>query len=103
MEKNFLALGEGFQIRSIDEVDASYVLINKAYKALTDETVKENFLKYGNPDGPNEIKHGIALPKFLIDGPTSPFLVFVYVLLIAVILPLVVGSWWNGVRSIEAA
>lgn len=83
----------------IDAVDAAYVLINKAYKALTDETVKENFLKYGNPDGPNEIKHGIALPKFLIDGPSSPLLVLIYVLLIAIILPLVVSSWWNGVKS----
>lgn len=85
--------------KEIDEVDAAYVLINKAYKALTDETIRENFLKYGNPDGPNEIKHGIALPKFLIDGPTSPLLVLVYVLLIAIILPLVVSSWWNGVKS----
>lgn len=85
--------------KDIDAVDSAYVLINKAYKALTDETVRENFLKYGNPDGPNEIKHGIALPKFLIDGPTSPFLVLIYVLLIAVILPLFVRSWWNGVKS----
>lgn len=85
--------------KEIDAVDAAYVLINKAYKALTDETIRENFLKYGNPDGPNEIKHGIALPKFLIDGPTSPFLVLIYVLLIAVILPVMVSSWWNGVKS----
>lgn len=85
--------------KEIDAVDAAYVLINKAYKALTDETIRENFLKYGNPDGPNEIKHGIALPKFLIDGPTSPFLVLIYVLLIAVILPMMVSSWWNGVKS----
>lgn len=82
-----------------DAVDSAYVLINKAYKALTDEVVKENFLKYGNPDGPNEIKHGIALPKFLIDGPTSPFLVLIYVLLIAVILPMLVSNWWQGVKS----
>lgn len=83
----------------VDAVDSAYVLINKAYKALTDDTTKENFLKYGNPDGPNEIKHGIALPKFLIDGPTSPFLVLIYVLLIAVILPLLVSNWWHGVKS----
>ncbi|TID29421.1 hypothetical protein CANINC_001995 [Pichia inconspicua] len=82
-----------------DEVDSAYVLINKAYKALTDEVVKANFIKYGNPDGPNEIKHGIALPKFLIDGPTSPFLVLIYVLLIAIILPLLVSNWWQGVKS----
>lgn len=83
----------------IDSVDQAFVSINKAYKALTDETVRENFQKYGNPDGPGEIKHGIALPKFLVDGPTSPLLVIVYIFLIAVILPLVVGKWWSGVKS----
>lgn len=83
----------------IDLVDSSYVLINKAYKALTDESVRENFLKYGNPDGPNEIKHGIALPEFLINGKASPLLVLVYILLISIILPLIVGNWWYGVKS----
>lgn len=85
--------------KEIDEVDSAYVLINKAYKALTDEVTKENFLKYGNPDGPNEIKHGIALPKFLIEGSFSPIVILIYVLLIAVALPLFVSSWWNGVKS----
>lgn len=85
--------------KEIDEVDAAYVLINKAYKALTDDVTKENFLKYGNPDGPNEIKHGIALPKFLIEGSFSPVVILIYVLLIAVALPMFVSSWWNGVKS----
>lgn len=85
--------------KEIDEVDAAYVLINKAYKALTDEVTKENFLKYGNPDGPNEVKHGIALPKFLIEGSFSPVVILLYVLLIAVALPMFVNSWWNGVKS----
>lgn len=85
--------------KEIDDVDAAYVLINKAYKALTDDVTKENFLKYGNPDGPNEIKHGIALPKFLIEGSFSPVVILLYVLLIAVALPLFVSSWWNGVKS----
>ncbi|KAG7811652.1 hypothetical protein KL921_001918 [Ogataea angusta] len=85
--------------KEIEAVDSAYVLINKAYKALTDDAVRENFLKYGNPDGPGDVKHGIALPKFLIEGKISPLLVIAYVLLIAIILPSVVGSWWNGVRS----
>lgn len=83
----------------MDEVDATYVLINKAYKALTDETVKENFIKYGNPDGPAEVKHGIALPKFLIEGKASPLVVIIYVLLLAGGLPFLVSSWWSGVKS----
>lgn len=85
--------------QEIDAVDAAYVRINKAYKALTDEAMKENFLKFGNPDGPAEVKHGIALPKILVEGSTSPLLVVIYILLIAVILPLYVGKWWTGVKD----
>jgi len=32
---------------------------------LTDEKAKENFLKFGNPDGKGAFAVGIALPKFL--------------------------------------
>ena len=85
--------------KEIDAVNSAYVMISKAYKALTDDAVKENFLKYGNPDGPGEVTHGIALPKFLIEGRSSPFLVAIYILLIAVILPLAVGKWWSGVKA----
>ena len=32
---------------------------------MTDEVARENFLKYGNPDGKGAFATGIALPKFL--------------------------------------
>ena len=32
---------------------------------MTDETARENFLKYGNPDGKGSFAVGIALPNFL--------------------------------------
>ena len=34
------------------DADTKFGNINRAYKALTDEVSKENWLKYGNPDGP---------------------------------------------------
>jgi translocation protein SEC63 len=42
-----------------------FIQITKAYTILTDEKAKENFLKYGNPDGKGAFAVGIALPKFL--------------------------------------
>jgi len=35
------------------------------YTIMTDEKARENFLKYGNPDGKGSMAVGIALPKFL--------------------------------------
>lgn len=80
------------------KAEEAFVLINKAYKSLTDETTKENFLKYGHPDGPQAIIQGIALPKFLIEGQ-GPYLVIIYVVVIAVVLPYIVRKWWNSAKS----
>jgi translocation protein SEC63 len=44
-----------------------FIDLAKAYKTLTDETAKENYQKYGNPDGPGTFKVAIALPKFLLE------------------------------------
>jgi translocation protein SEC63 len=32
---------------------------------MTDEKARENFLKYGNPDGKGSMTVGIAMPSFL--------------------------------------
>ncbi|ANB11848.1 protein-transporting protein SEC63 [Sugiyamaella lignohabitans] len=76
--------------------EARYVDITKAYKALTDETVRDNFLKYGHPDGPQQTSHGIALPKFLVEGKGSPIVIALYSSVVGILLPLLVGSWWAG-------
>ncbi|KAM0833226.1 hypothetical protein ACQ4PT_064394 [Festuca glaucescens] len=41
--------------------------ISKAYQALTDPTSRENYEKYGHPDGRQGFQMGIALPKFLLN------------------------------------
>jgi len=42
-----------------------FIQITKAYTIMTDEKARENFLKYGNPDGKGSFAVGIALPNFL--------------------------------------
>ncbi|QLG70690.1 hypothetical protein HG535_0A06320 [Zygotorulaspora mrakii] len=76
-------------------MEEAYVQITKAYEALTDELTKENFLRYGHPDGPQNTTHGIALPRFLVDGVGSPLVVLFYVALLGVILPYFVSKWWS--------
>lgn len=80
-------------------IEARYVDITKAYKALTDEVTRENFLKYGHPDGPQQTSQGVALPKFLVEGKGSPVVMAAYAIIMGLVLPLVVGSWWSGVQT----
>lgn len=82
-----------------EEMEAAFIKINLAYKALTDEVTKNNLKLYGHPDGPQEVTQGIAIPKFLVEGKYSPIMLVIYFALIGVILPAVVGNWWSNVKS----
>lgn len=79
-------------------MEEMYVQITKAYEALTDELTKENFLRYGHPDGPQNTTHGIALPRFLVDGVGSPLVILSYIALLSVILPYFVSKWWSSTQ-----
>ncbi|KAK3029687.1 hypothetical protein RJ639_039179 [Escallonia herrerae] len=63
--------------------------ISKAYQALVDPVSRENFEKYGHPDGRQGIQMGIALPQFLlnIDGASGGVLLL-GIVGVCIILPL---------------
>ncbi|CAF3590812.1 unnamed protein product [Adineta steineri] len=50
----------------------------KAYKILTDETAKENWRMYGNPDGQKELHLGYAIPSWFFDTKNSMFILCAY-------------------------
>jgi len=77
----------------------TFMKIRKAYEALTDEETMENWKNYGNPDGPRAIEVGIALPKWMVESQNSVFVLGFYVLIFMIIMPIIVGVWWN--RSIK--
>ncbi|SCW03334.1 LAFE_0G08130g1_1 [Lachancea fermentati] len=81
------------------DMEEQYVLITKAYKALTDELTRENFLRYGHPDGPQATSHGIALPKFLVNSSGSPLVIISYIAMLGFILPFFVSRWWSRTQS----
>ncbi|KAL9249779.1 DnaJ protein ERDJ2A-like protein, partial [Drosera capensis] len=66
--------------------------IAKAYEALTDPVARENYEKYGHPDGRQGIQMGIALPQFLlnIDG-TSGGILLLGIIGVCIILPLMMA------------
>ncbi|KAJ8452766.1 hypothetical protein Cgig2_005102 [Carnegiea gigantea] len=66
--------------------------ISKAYQALTDPVSRENYEKYGHPDGRQGFQMGIALPQFLlnIDGASGGILLL-WIVGVCILLPLVIA------------
>ena len=83
----------------MEEVTNNYVEISKAYKALTDEEIRNNYIQYGHPDGKQSFSIGIALPKFIITDGNGKYVLLFYFVLLGVLLPYVVGKWWYGTQK----
>ncbi|MBE7181834.1 MAG: DnaJ domain-containing protein, partial [Terriglobus roseus] len=83
-----------------ESVDEHWVEITKAFKALTDEEVRNNFLQYGHPDGKQSFSIGIALPKLIVEDGNGKYVLMMYGLFLGIILPYVVGSWWYGTQKL---
>uniref|UniRef100_A0A7N0V5R3 J domain-containing protein n=1 Tax=Kalanchoe fedtschenkoi TaxID=63787 RepID=A0A7N0V5R3_KALFE len=66
--------------------------ISKAYQALTDPVSRENYEKYGHPDGRQGMQMGIALPQFLlnIDGASGGVLLL-GIVGVCILLPLMIA------------
>ncbi|XP_020589293.1 dnaJ protein ERDJ2 [Phalaenopsis equestris] len=66
--------------------------ISKAYQALTDPVSRENYEKYGHPDGRQGLEMGIALPQFLLkfDGASGGILLL-GIVGVCILLPLIIA------------
>ncbi|CAL0327854.1 unnamed protein product [Lupinus luteus] len=67
--------------------------IAKAYQALTDPISRENYEKYGHPDGRQGFQIGIALPQFMLnfDGASGGVLL-IWIVGVCILLPLVAAA-----------
>ena len=78
-----------------------FVELTKAYQALTDEEIRNNYQQYGHPDGKQSFSIGIALPKFIVTDGNGKYVILVYAALLGVLLPYLVGSWWYGTQRMS--
>ncbi|KAK6865716.1 translocation protein SEC63 [Apiospora arundinis] len=86
---------------TIESLSNQWVEYTKAYQALTDEEVRNNWMMYGNPDGKQGFSINIALPSFIVAEGNGKYVVLVYALLLGVLLPYLVGSWWYGTQRMS--
>lgn len=81
---------------TIETLNNYYVELTKAYQALTDEEIRNNYIQYGHPDGKQSFSIGIALPTWIVEDGNGKYVILMYTLLLGVLLPYLVGSWWYG-------
>ncbi|KAB8068539.1 Sec63 Brl domain-containing protein [Aspergillus leporis] len=81
---------------TIETLNERFVELTKAYKALTDEEIRNNYIQYGHPDGKQSFSIGIALPQFIITEGNGKYVLLVYGGLLGALLPYIVGRWWYG-------
>jgi translocation protein SEC63 len=87
--------------QTIESLNDYFVDLTKAYKALTDEEIRNNFIQFGHPDGKQSFSIGIALPKFIVTDGNGKYVLLVYALLLGVLLPYLVGTWWYGTQRMS--
>ncbi|CAO1620499.1 unnamed protein product [Sympodiomycopsis kandeliae] len=82
-----------------ETVEAHYIELTKAYKALTDDTIRKNFELYGHPDGRQEMSMGIALPTWVVESQNNIWVLGTYGVVFGILLPYFVARWWYGSRG----
>jgi len=85
------------------QAKAKFMLLTKAYESLTDEVAKENFRKYGNPDGPESMRLAVGLPSFVLNKKNHMPILILFLIFIVIILPGFVLYWFNSTNSYDDA
>lgn len=75
--------------------EAKFMMVAKAYESLTDEASKENFEKYGNPDGKQSLEVSIGLPSFLLEGSNRNLVLMTYLIIMVGVIPFAVWTYYS--------
>jgi translocation protein SEC63 len=73
-----------------------FMMIAKAYEALTDETARSNYEKYGNPDGKQSLAVSIGLPVFLLESQNRNLVLVVYLVFMVGLVPWGVFTYYSN-------
>lgn len=76
--------------------EAKFMMVAKAYEALTDPTAKENFEKFGNPDGKQSLEVSIGLPSWLLDSDNRNVVLIAYLIIMVGIIPFCVWKYYSN-------
>jgi len=75
--------------------EAKFMMVSKAYEALTNEEARENWEKYGNPDGKQSLEVSIGLPDFLLDTGNRNIVLMIYLIIMVGVIPFSVWTYYS--------
>jgi len=78
------------------QAEATFMMVAKAYEALVDPIAKENYEKYGNPDGKQSLAVSIGLPEFLLDTSNRNVVLVAYLIIMVGVIPFAVWSYYSN-------
>lgn len=65
------------------EAEAKFMMVSKAYETLTNAESKENWEKYGNPDGKQSLEVSIGLPDWLLKTEYRNLVLVLYLIILS--------------------
>lgn len=74
---------------------AKFMMVSKAYEALTDPEARANYEKYGNPDGKQSLEVSIGLPSFLLEATNRNLVLVFYLIVMVGVIPYCVYSYYS--------
>ena len=78
------------------QAKAKFMLVTKAYEALTNEEAKKNYELYGNPDGRGSMRLSIGLPSAFILNKKNHFkILIVFIVIVCIIIPYHFLQWFK--------
>lgn len=81
-----------YQMDYIFIISTIIVLFLKIYRLTGDEIVRKNYELYGHPDGKQSFSMGVALPRGLVEGGNSKFVLLFYAIAFGLGLPYYIVS-----------
>eukprot|EP00579_Thalassiosira_antarctica_P032811 CAMPEP_0201991478 /NCGR_PEP_ID=MMETSP0905-20130828/296_1 /ASSEMBLY_ACC=CAM_ASM_000554 /TAXON_ID=420261 /ORGANISM="Thalassiosira antarctica, Strain CCMP982" /LENGTH=469 /DNA_ID=CAMNT_0048545895 /DNA_START=186 /DNA_END=1595 /DNA_ORIENTATION=- len=75
--------------------EAMLMMVAKAYEALTDPVAKENWEKYGHPDGKQSLAVSFGLLEFLLNIDNRDLALLTYIVVV-IVIPLAVWSYYSN-------
>ena len=84
------------------QAKAKFMLVAKAYEALTNEEAKRNFELYGNPDGRGSMRFSIALPStFILNKKSHYKIMIMFLIIVCVLVPYHFFKWFKKSQNFD--
>lgn len=81
------------------EAERMFMKIAKANEALTDPVARENWEKFGNPDGKQPMEVSLGLPTWLLMPENHNVVLVLYLLVLVVAIPVAVGTYYSNSKQ----